>query len=149
MLSLLYLVVKAQQYFVTWSCMFLLEIWLSPGLNLTIFRTTGLRLAGKFCARKENRSNEWSVAHKHKNWARFNFYVYARPFIHYFTYARKTYATVEIHPYLNNSQHNRRFISQARGTRRFARSASGARIAWLGEEKTHFAQNPACALLGS
>ena len=52
MLSLLYLVVKAQQYFVTWSCMFLLEIWLNPGLNLTIFRTTGLRLAGKFCARK-------------------------------------------------------------------------------------------------
>ena len=49
MLLLLYLVVKAQQYFVTSSCMFLdektmLEIWLNPGLNLTIFRGTGPRL---------------------------------------------------------------------------------------------------------
>ena len=48
MLSLLYLVVKAQQYFVTSSCMFLddktvLEIWLNPGLNLTIFPGTGPR----------------------------------------------------------------------------------------------------------
>ena len=48
MLSLLYLVVKAQQYFVTSSCMFLdektvLEIWLNPWLNLTIFRGTGPR----------------------------------------------------------------------------------------------------------
>ena len=48
MLLLLYLVVKAQQYFVTSSCMFLdeetvLEIWLNPGLNLTIFRGTGPR----------------------------------------------------------------------------------------------------------
>ena len=48
MLSLLYLVVKAQQHFVTSSCMFLdektvLEIWLNPGLNLTIFRGTGPR----------------------------------------------------------------------------------------------------------
>ena len=46
MLSLLYLVVNAQKYFVTSSCMFLdektvLEIWLNPGLNLTIFRGTG------------------------------------------------------------------------------------------------------------
>ena len=46
MLSLLYLVVKAQQYFVTSSCIFLdektvLEIWLNPGLNLTMFRGTG------------------------------------------------------------------------------------------------------------
>ena len=48
MLSLLYLVVNAQQYFVTSSCMFLdektvLEIWLNPGLNLTIFQGTGRR----------------------------------------------------------------------------------------------------------
>ena len=48
MLSLLYLVVKAQRYFVTSSYMFLdektvLEIWLNPGLNLTIFRGTGPR----------------------------------------------------------------------------------------------------------
>ena len=46
MLSSLYLVVNAQQYFVTSSCMFLdektvLKIWLNPGLNLTIFRGTG------------------------------------------------------------------------------------------------------------
>ena len=38
MLSLLYLVVKTQQYFVTSSCMFLgektvLEIWLTPVIN--------------------------------------------------------------------------------------------------------------------
>ena len=42
MLPLLYLVVKAQQNFVASSCMFLdektlLENWLNPGLNLTIF----------------------------------------------------------------------------------------------------------------
>ena len=42
MLSLLHLIVKAQQYFVTSSCMFLdektvLEMWLNPGLKLTIF----------------------------------------------------------------------------------------------------------------
>ena len=48
MLLLLYLVVKAQQYIVTLSCMFsdektMLEIWLNPGLNLTIFRGTGPR----------------------------------------------------------------------------------------------------------
>ena len=48
MLSLLYLVVNAQQYFVTSSCMFLdektvLEIWLNPGLNLTIFQGIGRR----------------------------------------------------------------------------------------------------------
>ena len=49
MLSLLYLVVKAQQYFVTSSCMFSdaektgLEIWLNPKLNLTIFPGTGPR----------------------------------------------------------------------------------------------------------
>ena len=41
-----YLVVKAQQYFVTSSCMLLeektvLENWLNPGLNLTIFEGTG------------------------------------------------------------------------------------------------------------
>ena len=46
MLLLLYLVVKTKQYIVTSSCMFLdeksvLEIWLNPGLNLTIFRGTG------------------------------------------------------------------------------------------------------------
>ena len=45
MLSLLFLRVKAQRYFVTSSCLFLdektvLEIWLNPGLNLTIFRGT-------------------------------------------------------------------------------------------------------------
>ena len=48
-LLLLYLVVKAQQYIVTLSCVFLdektmLEIWLNPGLNLTIFRGTRPRL---------------------------------------------------------------------------------------------------------
>ena len=53
MLSLLYLIVKAQQYFVTLSCIFLdektvLEIWLNPGLNLTIFRGTGPRCFGRF-----------------------------------------------------------------------------------------------------
>ena len=46
--SLLFLVVKAQQYFVTSSCMLLdektvLEIWLNPGLNLPIFWGTGPR----------------------------------------------------------------------------------------------------------
>ena len=50
MLSLPYLVVKAQQYFVTSSCMFLdektaLEIWLNPELNLAIFPRTGPRLS--------------------------------------------------------------------------------------------------------
>ena len=49
MLSLLYLVVKAQQHFVTSSCVSLdektaLEIRLNPGLNLTIFRGTRPRL---------------------------------------------------------------------------------------------------------
>ena len=48
MLSLLYLVVKDQQYFVTSSFMFLdeknlPEILLNLGLNLTIFRETGPR----------------------------------------------------------------------------------------------------------
>ena len=42
MISLLYLVGKAEQYFVTLSSMFLdektvLEVWLNPRLNLTIF----------------------------------------------------------------------------------------------------------------
>ena len=46
MLSLLHLVVKAQQYFVTLSSMLLdkktvLEIWLNLGSNLTIFQGTG------------------------------------------------------------------------------------------------------------
>ena len=46
MLLLLYLVVKTEQYIVTSSCRFLdektmLEIWLNPWLNLTIFRGTG------------------------------------------------------------------------------------------------------------
>ena len=50
MLSLLYLGVKAGQYFVSSSRMFLdkktlLQIWLNPGLNLTIFRGTGSRTA--------------------------------------------------------------------------------------------------------
>ena len=50
MLSLPYLVVKAQQYFVTSSCMFLdektaLEMWLDPELNLAIFPRTGPRLS--------------------------------------------------------------------------------------------------------
>ena len=46
-ISLLFLGVKAQQYFVSSSCMFLdtkslLKIWLSnPGLNLIIFRGNG------------------------------------------------------------------------------------------------------------
>ena len=48
MLSLLYLLVKAPQYFVTSSCLFsdektLLEIWLNPGINLIIFPGTGPR----------------------------------------------------------------------------------------------------------
>ena len=46
MLSLLYLLVKAQQYFVTLSCLFLdektlVEVWVNPGLDLTIFTGTG------------------------------------------------------------------------------------------------------------
>ena len=46
MLSLLYLLVKAQQYFVTPSCLFLdektlVEVWVNPGLDLTIFTGTG------------------------------------------------------------------------------------------------------------
>ena len=45
MLSLLFLIVKAQQYFETSNCMFLdektvLENWLNPGLNLTFFPGT-------------------------------------------------------------------------------------------------------------
>ena len=45
-LSLLYLVAKAQQYFVPSSCMFfdektVLKIWLNPGLKLSIFQGTG------------------------------------------------------------------------------------------------------------
>ena len=45
-LSLLYLVVKAQQHFVSSSCTFsdektLLKIWLNPGLNLTSFEEPG------------------------------------------------------------------------------------------------------------
>ena len=48
MLSLMHIVVKAQHYFVTSSCMLLdektvPEIWLNLGLNLTIFRGTGPR----------------------------------------------------------------------------------------------------------
>ena len=46
MLSLLYLRVKAQQYFVSLSCLFLdrkivLKMWLNLGLSLIIFRGTG------------------------------------------------------------------------------------------------------------
>ena len=46
MLLLLYLAVKAQLYFVHSSYTFVdkktvLNIWLNPGLNLTIFRGTG------------------------------------------------------------------------------------------------------------
>ena len=46
-LSFLYLGVKAQQYFVSLSDMFidkktLLKIWLNPGLNLNIFLGTGM-----------------------------------------------------------------------------------------------------------
>ena len=45
-LSLLYLVVKAQQYFVPSSCMFfdektVLKIWLNPGLNYPSFKEPG------------------------------------------------------------------------------------------------------------
>ena len=45
MLSLLFLRVKVQQYFVSLSYMFLdmktvLKIWLNPGYNSTIFRRT-------------------------------------------------------------------------------------------------------------
>ena len=62
MLLLLYLVVKAQRYnIVTLSCLFLdektmLEIWLNPGLNLTIFRGTGPRLI--ICCTVEPRFNK-------------------------------------------------------------------------------------------
>ena len=53
MLLLLYLVVKIEEYIVTSSCRFLdektmLEIWLNPGLNLTIFRGTGPRAYESF-----------------------------------------------------------------------------------------------------
>ena len=46
MLSSLNIEVKTQQYFVSSSDMFLdkktlFEIWVNPGLNLTIFRETG------------------------------------------------------------------------------------------------------------
>ena len=46
MISLLYLVGKAEQYFVTLGSMFLdektvLEVWLNPRLNLTNFWRTG------------------------------------------------------------------------------------------------------------
>ena len=49
MLSLLYVRVEAQQYFVSLPCMFLdkktlLQIGLNPGLNLTIFQGTGPRV---------------------------------------------------------------------------------------------------------
>ena len=48
MLSLLYLRVQAQQYFVSLSYMvvdkkIVLKIWLNLGLNLTVFRGTGPR----------------------------------------------------------------------------------------------------------
>ena len=48
MLSLLYLGVKARQYFVNSSCMFLdkktlLQIWLNPRFKLTFIRGTGPR----------------------------------------------------------------------------------------------------------
>ena len=51
MLLLLYLVVKAQQYFVTSSFMFLdkktvLQIWLNPGLNRTQKRLMSKVLPG-------------------------------------------------------------------------------------------------------
>ena len=54
-ISLLYLGVKAQQYFVSPSCMFfgngktLFKIWFNPGLNLTIFQGTRPRLRVLFC----------------------------------------------------------------------------------------------------
>ena len=46
MLSILFFEVKAQQYFVSFSYMFLykrtlLKIWLNPGLNLTSFEEPG------------------------------------------------------------------------------------------------------------
>ena len=50
MLLLLYLVVKAQQYFLTSSCMFLdekivVEIWLNPGVKLNhLSRNRALRV---------------------------------------------------------------------------------------------------------
>ena len=44
--QLLYLGIKAKQYFVSLSCTFfdkkfLLKVWLKPGLNLTVFRGNG------------------------------------------------------------------------------------------------------------
>ena len=52
MLSFLYLVVKAQRYFVTSSCMSLdektvLEIWLNPGLHLQSLEEPGPEMYGK------------------------------------------------------------------------------------------------------
>ena len=45
----------------------------------------------KIYARKWRRINIWKATRKLESWARFNFYVYARPSIHclYFIYARK------------------------------------------------------------
>ena len=59
MLSLLYLLVKAQQYFVTSSCLFLdektvLEVWLNPRLNLTIFPGTRPKGLVMIMAKKNN-----------------------------------------------------------------------------------------------
>ena len=45
-IQLLYLGIKAKQYFVSLNCTFLdkkflLKVWLKPGLNLTVFRGNG------------------------------------------------------------------------------------------------------------
>ena len=65
-------------------------------LLIASFQLTSLRLwhAGG----QEQRGNVWSVARKRKSWARFNFYGYARPFIHcvYFIYARQFYAGTNV-----------------------------------------------------
>ena len=55
--------------------------------------------ASKIDVRKWNIGNVGKATRKRKSWARFNFYVFAWPSIQclYFIYARKNYATVEIH----------------------------------------------------
>ena len=58
--------VKTQQYFVSSSDVFLdkktlFEIWVNPGLNLTIFRKTGRRSTGKENFIQPNWRAQWSA----------------------------------------------------------------------------------------
>ena len=52
-----------------------------------------------FFAHKKNWSKVWKVAPKHKSWVRFNFYIYARAFIHclYFTQTNTSKIYVRLH----------------------------------------------------